>query len=99
MNIEIHTIHFDADEKLLDFVRQKVNKLGKFNDDIMNAEVFLRFENAPEMENKMAEIKLTLRGSNLFAKKQGKNFEEAVDLAAEAMRKQLKKHKEKPRRA
>ncbi|MFN5786426.1 MAG: HPF/RaiA family ribosome-associated protein, partial [Flavobacteriia bacterium] len=34
-------------------------------------------------------------GKTLIAKKQCKTFEEATDQAAEALRKQVKKHKEK----
>ncbi len=99
MDIKIHSVHFDADVKLLDFTMQKVGKLGQFSDDIINAEVFLRLENAQDMENKIAEIKINMPGNNLFAKKQGKSFEEAVDLSAEAVRRQIRKHKEKYKKA
>ena len=47
------------------------------------------------VENKIAEIKLAIPGKDLFAKKQCKSFEEATDLAVEALRKQIKKHKGK----
>ena len=46
-------------------------------------------------ENKIAELKLLVPGKTLIAKKQCKTFEEATDLAAEAIRKQVKKHKGK----
>ncbi len=98
MDIKINSVHFDADARLLDFINQKVSKLEQFSDDIISAEVFLRIENAQDMENKIAEIKLNMPGNGLFAKKQSKSFEEAVDLSAEAVRKQIKKHKEKLRK-
>ncbi len=44
---------------------------------------------------KIAEIKLLVPGNDLFAKRQCKTFEEATDQAVEALRRQLKKKKEK----
>ncbi len=98
MDIKIHSVRFDADIKLIDFIKNKVSKLIQFNDDIIAAEVFLRLENSQDMENKITEIKLDIPGNNLFAKKQSKTFEEATDLAVDALRKQVKKKKEKLRK-
>jgi putative sigma-54 modulation protein len=97
MDIKISSVHFDADKKLIEFVNKKVNKLVKFYEDIIGAEVFLRLENAQELENKVAEVRLFVRGIDLFAKKQSKTFEEATDNAIEALRQQIIKHKEKLR--
>jgi putative sigma-54 modulation protein len=97
MDIKISSVHFDADKKLLEFVNKKVNKLVKFYEDIIGAEVFLRLENSQDLENKVAEIRLMVRGNDLFAKKQSKTFEEATDNAIEALRQQIIKHKEKLR--
>jgi putative sigma-54 modulation protein len=97
MNIKIHSIHFNADAKLLGFIDQKVKKLLQFYDDIIGAEVFLRLEKVQDMENKIVEIKLFISGNDVFAKKQSKTFEESTDDCVEALRKQLKKHKEKLR--
>lgn len=97
MNIKIQSIKFVADRKLEDFIREKVNKLGLFFDEIIGAEVFLRLENTPDLENKIVEIKLEIKGNDLFAKKQSKTFEEATDNVCEALERQLKKHKEKLR--
>ncbi|MEZ5011285.1 MAG: HPF/RaiA family ribosome-associated protein, partial [Bacteroidales bacterium] len=79
MNIQIHSVKFDADKKLIDFVTQKVGKLTQFTDDIVSAEIFLRLDNDQEKENKVAEIKLEYPGGPLFAKKQSKTFEESTD--------------------
>ncbi len=95
MNIKIHSIHFDADSKLLDFINQKVKKLLLFYDNILSSEVFLRLEKCQDMENKIVEIRLEIRGNDVFAKKQSKTFEEATDLTIEALRRQLLKHKTK----
>jgi putative sigma-54 modulation protein len=97
MNIKIQSVHFDADKKLLDFTSEKVNKLEKFYEGIVSAEVTLRLEKDQDMENKVAEIRLEIPGYDSFAKKQAKSFEEAIDECADALKKQLTKQKEKMR--
>ncbi len=95
MDIKVNSVNFTADQKLITFVNDKVNKLQLFFDNIIASEVFLRVDKDQEKENKLAEIKILLPGKELFAKKQCKTFEEATDLAVEALRRQVKKHKGK----
>jgi len=95
MNIQLHSVHFTADKKLIDFVNDKVGKLALFYDGIVAAEVFLRLDKNQEGENKISEVKILTPGKELFAKKNAKSFEEATDLAVEALRKQVLKQKEK----
>jgi len=97
MNIQIHSVRFDADKKLIDFVHQKIGKLTQYGEEIVNAEVYLRLDKDQERENKISEIKLDLPGGPLFAKKQSKTFEEATDEAVDALKKQITKHKQKKR--
>jgi putative sigma-54 modulation protein len=97
MNIQIHSVRFDADKKLIDFVTQKLDKLGQFGEDIVNAEVYLRLDKDQERENKISEIKIEISGGSLFAKKQSKTFEEATDGAIDALKKQITKYKQKKR--
>jgi len=95
MKITVQSIRFNADKKLLDFIQKKANKLDQFYDKIINGEVYLRLENTEDVANKITEIKLTLPGTQLFAKEQCKSFEEGTDLAVECLRKQIEKHKQK----
>lgn len=95
MKVRVQSIHFDADQKLLQFVSDKVDKLTQFFDDIIDSEVFLRIDKAHSTENKIAEIRINTPGKTMFAKEQCKTFEEATDNAVEAVRKQMTKHKEK----
>ena len=97
MNIQIHSVRFDADKKLIDFVNQKLGKLSLLGESIVNAEVYLRLDKDQERENKISEIKLDLSGGPLFAKKQSKTFEEATDEAIDALKKQITRHKQKKR--
>ncbi len=98
MDIKMHSIRFDADQKLLDFVNTKVKKLPTVYDDILGAEVFLRLNKDSDRENKLVEIKLDVKGQTVFAKKQCKSFEEATDLSIDALKKQLVKRKAKIRK-
>jgi putative sigma-54 modulation protein len=95
MKLTIHSIHFDADVKLESFINEKVGKLDQFFDRIIEGEVFLRIDKAETGENKIAEIRLKMPGNELFVKKQCKSFEEATDLAVEALRRQVRKYKGK----
>lgn len=95
MTVKIQSIHFDADEKLLQFIEQRVEKLKSYNSEIIDAQVYLRLDKNDAMSNKIAEIKLIIPGNDLFSKKQCKSFEEAIDQAGEALRRQLIKRKEK----
>ncbi|GJM59724.1 hypothetical protein PEDI_02760 [Persicobacter diffluens] len=95
MKLQMHSIHFTADIKLLDFIQKKVDKLETFFDRIIDGEVFLRLAKNDDNENKIVEIKLNLPKTQLFAKATGSSFEAATDEATESLRRQLKKYKEK----
>jgi putative sigma-54 modulation protein len=98
MNIKFNTVHFTPDQKLIDFVTKKVNKLDTFFEGIINSEVTLKIDKPEAANNKVSEIRLSMPTTDyLFAKKQADSFEQATDLAVEAIRRQLKKHKEKIR--
>jgi putative sigma-54 modulation protein len=97
MKVNINSVHFKTDKKLDSFIIDKVEKLSDQYDEIIGSEVTLRVNNTDDHENKVAEIKLLVPGNDLFAKKQSKSFEEATDIAIEALRKQLNKHKGKQR--
>lgn len=92
MKLQVQSIHFDADVKLIDFIQRKVDKLETFYDRLVDGEVFLRLNNEG-IENKTVEIKVNVPGTQLFATEKAKSFEAAADLATEALRNQLKKFK------
>ena len=95
MQITIHSVHFDADQKLLNFVTKKIQKLTQFDDELISADVFLRIENATNNSNKLVEVKINSGFSELFASKKCESFEEAVDLVQEILVRQVKKNKHK----
>jgi putative sigma-54 modulation protein len=95
MTTNIQSVHFDADKKLTDFINERVEKLNKFYDGIINCEIILRLDKNSNSENKIVEIKMLGKGHEFFAKKQSASFEEATDLTCDALRSQIVKHKEK----
>lgn len=97
MTVNVQSVNFNADGKLLDFTRKKLNKLDLFYDRVVNAEVYFRVENTSDKANKFAEIKLHVPKDTLLVKKQCKSFEEAVDLACGSLERLLVKKKEKPK--
>lgn len=96
MKLVIHTIQFDAERALLDFLQKKVDKLEKFYDKFVDGEVFLKVEKGDRgRENKVVEIKLSIPGGSLFAKEVAASFEVGIDEAVESLRRQIRKHKDK----
>jgi putative sigma-54 modulation protein len=97
MNVNMQSVNFNADGKLLDFTQKRLDKLDLFYDRVVNAEVYFHVENTSEKENKCAEIKLHVPKDTLLVKKRCKSFEEAVDLACDSLERLLVKKKEKPK--
>ncbi len=91
----ISSLHFKADTKLENFIREKVTKIGGLFDGVIGSDVILKLDQSSNNENKIAEIRIQLPGNDLFAKKQAKTFEEAIDNAADALKKQITRRKEK----
>ncbi len=94
MQINIQSIHFDADQKLLDFVQKKAAKLETLNHRIIDLEIYLKLDKADNHANKITELKLHMPGTTLFAKEQRKTFEESTDLAIDHLKQQLAKRKD-----
>ena len=96
MDIKIKSIHFDATEKLQDFINKKVEKLIRRNEDITSVEVNLKVVKPETAMNKEAAVKLNVpQRDDLFASKVADTFEEAIDLCVDALKRQLEKIKEK----
>lgn len=95
MTINISSVHFKTDQKLEEFINEKVEKLNKIHEGIIGADVTLKLENTEAPENKTADIRIKIRGNDAIASKTAKSFEEATDIAVDALKKQLSKIKEK----
>jgi len=97
MKVNTQSVNFHADQKLLDFIQTKMNKLDLFYDKVIQSDVYLKVENTSNKENKIFEAKVSVPGDSLMVKKQCKTFEEGVDSAVASLERQLKKRKDKLR--
>ena len=95
MKVNINAVQFKADKKLENFIEKKVEKLSGRYEGVIGSEVTLRVEKSEQKNNKITEIRLEVRGYDLYAKKQSSTFEESTDTAVEALKKQLEKYKDK----
>ena len=96
MNITIQTVHFDADSKLLEFVRQKTAKLTQFHDRIIRVDIFLKLDNIVHtIKDKIVEIRVHVPKSEFFVKCTSKSFEASFDEALASLVNQIKRKKEK----
>ena len=96
MDVRIQAIHFDVAEKLVDFINKKAERLARHHSSISTVDVTLKVVKPETAMNKEAAIKLGVPGiEDLFASKVADSFEEAVDLAIDALDRQLLKLKDK----
>jgi putative sigma-54 modulation protein len=96
MKLQIQSINFDADRKLIDFLQKKMDKLDTFFDNIIDGDVYLKVENDDQRANKHIHIQLNLPNKiTLNVKEQAGTFEEAIDVSYDNLARQLKKTKEK----
>ena len=96
MNVNIQTVHFDADSRLMDYINQKLQKLKNFNGRIIEVNVFLKLDNVVHaIKDKIAEIRVHIPRHNFFVKSTSKSFEESFDDAFDSIVTQIKKNKER----
>ncbi|MCC8114450.1 MAG: ribosome-associated translation inhibitor RaiA [Bacteroidales bacterium] len=99
MEVRIQAIHFDASEKLVAFINKKADRLARHNTAISVVDVTLKVVKPETAMNKEAIIKVSNPAhEDLVASKVADTFEEAVDLAIEAIDKQLAKKKDQQRK-
>ena len=96
MNVNIQTVHFDADNKLVDFINKKLEKLNTFHDRIIKVDVYLKLDNLVHtIKDKIAEIRVHVPRHNFFVKASSKSFEESFDAALDSLVTQIKRRKER----
>ena len=96
MNVNIQTLHFAADSKLVAFIQKKILKLDQFHERITKVDVFLKLDNvAHNIKDKIAEIKVHVPKHDFFVKHSSKSFEESFDVALDSVITQIKRKKEK----
>ncbi|MFY7963330.1 MAG: HPF/RaiA family ribosome-associated protein [Chitinophagaceae bacterium] len=96
MTVNLHSVHFDADVKLVDYVTKKVQKITQFHDKIVAVDVYLKLDNVVhQIKDKIVEIRVQIPKHEFFVKASSKSFEESFDDALESLINQIKRKKEK----
>jgi putative sigma-54 modulation protein len=95
MKINVQSVNFNADQKLVNFIQKKLDKLESHFDNVTFAEVYLKVENTSLKENKISEILLSIPGDEIICKKKGRRFEVGVDECISSLERQLQKRKRK----
>ncbi|MCI9172417.1 ribosome-associated translation inhibitor RaiA [uncultured Duncaniella sp.] len=96
MDINIKAIHFDISEKLTAFINKKVERIVRRFPVVSAVDVSLKVVKPETALNKQAIVRLTVPQLDEFvADKTADTFEEAIDVALDAIEKQLEKAKNK----
>lgn len=96
MNVNVQTVHFDADVKLVDYVSKKLQRLENFHDRIVKVEVYLKLDNlVHNIKDKIAEIRVQVPRHSFFVKASSKSFEESFDCALDSIINQIKRKKQR----
>ena len=96
MNVNIQTVRFDADSRLVEYINRKLEKLNTFHDRIINVNVFLKLDNVVHnIKDKIAEIRIHVPRHEFFVKSTSKSFEESFDDAFDSIINQIKRKKQK----
>lgn len=98
MNVNIQTVRFDADSRLVEYVNRKLEKLNTFHDRIIKVSVYLKLDNVVHtIKDKIAEIRVHVPRQEFFVKSTSKSFETSFDDAFESIVNQIKrKNKSRP---
>ena len=96
MDINIKAIHFDITEKLTAFINKKVERIVRRFPSVSTVDISLKVVKPETALNKQAIIRVAVpQLEDFVADKTADTFEEAVDVALEAIEKQLEKAKNK----
>ncbi|HMO38561.1 MAG TPA: ribosome-associated translation inhibitor RaiA [Saprospiraceae bacterium] len=95
MRVYTEAVQFKADQKLVEFIDRKLQKMEHYFDRIIDAHVVLKLENSGQVKDKIAEVRLNVPGEVLIAKESDKSFEASIDSAVDVLKRQLIRYKEK----
>ena len=94
MEVKIQSVKFDASKQLIEFVEKKMPRLERFEDGSTGVDVVLKLDKDSEKGNKVALVTLRVPGGDIVSEQRARTFEEAVDLALDAIKRQIEKRKE-----
>ncbi len=94
MNYKITARHFKLSDDLREYVEEKVKKLERFHENIMDIDVVLGWEKL----NRYTELRISVYNKQIVIKEDSVEIRKSIDLALDRAERQLKKHKEKLRK-
>ena len=91
------TIHKSSEllESTVAVINEKLNKLDTYYDRIERADVYVKEDDGNTANGHKVEVRLAIPGNDLYAEVTDPSIKRAIADVAEALRRQLKKHKEK----
>ncbi len=93
MNITIKSIHFDATQKLEEYINKKVEKLAKTVGEDTDVDIQLKIVKPQTAMNKEASISLPYQGKRIYAEKTADTFEDAILQVLDSLKVQIEKIK------
>ena len=94
MEVKIQSVKFDASKQLIEFVEKKMARLERFEGNSTGVDVILKLDKDDEKGNKLALVTLHVPGGDIISEQRARTFEEAVDLALDAVKRQIEKRKD-----
>jgi len=92
-------IQIEAPWEVNDYTRgvieEKLEKLDKFSEENIRADVFLKKGDNIKPNDKIMEVRLHVPGPDLFAEANGDSFEKTASEISDKLKRQLVKRKEK----
>jgi len=95
MKYIFQSINFNSEDKLVNLVKKRTNKLKLFFNKINSVQVYAKLKNNNTSLNKEVELMISLPGENLIARKTSYSFESSLKLVLSKIFRMLKKRKYK----
>ena len=94
MNLKITARHFKMQDGLKDYVEEKVKKLNRYYDNILDIDLILGWEKM----NRYTEMRINVYNKQIVIKEVSDEIRKSFDLALDRAERQLKKYKDKLRK-
>jgi len=95
MDKTIQPVNFNASQDLLIHVGEIFDKLDKFNDKIVSADIYLKSLRETPTKEKKIEVRLFIPGKDIFIEQQADSFISAAQQAFDRLKVIIIKDKEK----
>jgi putative sigma-54 modulation protein len=93
MNVNITARHFKLKDDLKSYVEDKIQKLDRYYDGIVDLEVILGWEKL----TRYAEFRISVHSKQIIIKEVSEDMRKSFDFALNRAERQLKRYKEKIR--